>query len=130
MEEEEELEAGRGTTEEASLLGGEGVRARTSTTFRSAEAEDAVVEEEEDEKFIATTAPEPGDSERLAIPTARVAATQVLCGDDDLERGTDSTTFNVEDNDNDGDDDAEGTDDDAEAESLCGAVESDIFAYH
>ena len=72
-EEDEELEAGGGIQED-SLLGGEGVRARTSTTFRSFDNDDAVAEEEEGEVFIALSAPELGESERLANPTARVAA--------------------------------------------------------
>ena len=89
-------------------MGGEGVRARTSTKFRSIDAEDAVAEEEEDEVFVAISAPEPGDSERFAIPTARVAASPVLGGEGDFERGTDSTKFKVADI----TDDVDGTKDD------------------
>ena len=116
--EEREFDAGRGVREEASLLGGEGVRARTSTTFISVDAEDTIAEKEEDEVFIAVSAAEPGDSKRLAIPTARVAAAPVLEGDGDLERGTDSTTFKVEDIDDEDADDVDGVEDDADAESL------------
>ena len=49
----------------------------------------------------------------------RVAASPVLGGDGDLERGTDSTTFKVEDiDDDDDDDDDDDVEDDADAESL------------
>ena len=74
-------------------MGGGGVRARTSTRFRSVDTNDAVAEEEEDEVFIAISSPELGN--RLAIPPASVVATPVLGGDGDLERGTNSTTFKV-----------------------------------
>ena len=115
------MEAGGGIREEASLLGGEGVRARTSTTFRSFDNDDAVTEEEEDEAFIVTSAPEPGDSDRLVIPIARVAAEVGSGGDGDLERGTDTTTFKVI-------IDADGAEDDlevdADADALFDTVES------
>ena len=55
---DEELEVGGGIRKEASLLGGEGVRARTSTKFRSVDANDLEAEEEEEEVFIAVSAPE------------------------------------------------------------------------
>ena len=88
-----------GGIRETSLLGGEGVRARTSTTFRYAEAGGAAaVEAFRLPMFIV---PEAGESEMLATPPARVAAVTVLGGDCDLERGTDSTTFKVEDIDDD-----------------------------
>ena len=75
-EDEDEFDAGGGVREEASLLGGEGVRARTSTTFRSAEAEDAAaVEAFRLPMFIV---PDAGESDRLATPPARVAAAPVL----------------------------------------------------
>ena len=123
-EDEDELDVGGGLEEEALLLGGEGVRARTSTTFRPAEADDTVAEEEEDEVFIAFSSPEPGDSDRLVIPTARDAAVLGRGGDGDLERGTASTTFKVEDIDDDDANDVDGVEDDADAESLCGAAVS------
>ena len=93
-EEEDEFDVGGGV-KEASFLGGEGVRALTSTTFSSIDAGDAAAAEAS--RLPVSTAPERGDSERFAIPTARVAATPVLGGDGDLERGTDSTTFKVKD---------------------------------
>ena len=82
--------------EETSLLGGEGVRARTSTAFRYTKDDDAAAAVE---AFVTLvfTAPEAGDSDRLATPPARDAAAPVRGGDGVLERGTDSTTFKVED---------------------------------
>ena len=94
--EEEEDEAAIDELDAESLFGGEGVRARTSTTFNSADADDGAAEEEEEEAVAA--APE---SERLAIPSVSAVPEG---GDDDRERGTDSTTFKVE-----------GVDDDTEA---------------
>ena len=96
-------------------MGGEGVRARTSTTFKPINADDAA--DVEASRLPILAAPESGDSERPATPSSRVAAAPVLGGDGDLERGTDSTTFKVEDIDDDVDD-ADGVEDDADAESL------------
>ena len=120
-DEDEELDAGERIREEASLVGGEGVRARTSTPFRSFNADDAVAEEEHAVVFIAISAPELGDSERLVIPTARDAAVPVLGGDGDLERGTDSTTFKVEDIDA----DVDAADKDADAHTVSGKGDSE-----
>ena len=58
-EDEEELDAGGGIREEASLLGGEGVRARTSTTFRCFDADDSVAGEEEDAEDVGADADTP-----------------------------------------------------------------------
>ena len=100
-DEEDELDAEAAIDEldAESLFGGEGVRARTSTTFNSADADDGSAEEEEEEASIEFTAPE---SERRTTPSESFAGPEG--GDDDLERGTDSTTFKVE-----------GVDDDTEA---------------
>ena len=110
------MDAGGGIREEASLLGGEGVRARTSTTFKSIDAGDATAIEAF--RLPVFTVPEAGDSERLATPTARDSALPVTYGGDgDLERGSDSTTFKVEAIDDDDADNADDVEDDANAES-------------
>ena len=101
--------------------GGEGVRARTSTTFSSIDAGVAVAVKAS--RLPVSTALELGDSDRFATPSARAAATPVLGGDGDLERGTDSTTFKVKDiaADVDGAEVETGTD----ADTLWGRVESE-----
>ena len=81
-DEEEELDAGGGIRE-ALLLGGEGVRTRTSTTFKPINADDAA--DVEASRLPILAAPESGDSERPATPSSRVAAAPVLGGDVDLE---------------------------------------------
>ena len=104
-EEEDELEdeAAINELDAGSLLGGEGVRARTSTTLNSADADDGAAEEEEEEAFVEFTAPE---NERLATPSDSVTGPEG--GDEDLERGTASTTFKVEGINDDVDEDNDG----------------------
>ena len=58
-EEEEELDAEAAIDELAgSIFGGEGERARTSTTFNSVDADDGAAEEEEEDAVVEFTAPE------------------------------------------------------------------------
>ena len=121
-EDEDVLDVRGGVTEDASLLGGEGVRARTSTTFRCIGACDAAAVKAS--RLPVLTTPERGDSERFATPTARDAATPVLGGDDDLERGTDSTTFKVEDI-----VDADGCANDLPLQQIGNSAETLHFAY-
>ena len=98
-------------------LAKEGVRARTSTTFNSADADDGAAEEEEEDAVVEFTAPE---SERRATPSVSAGPEG---GDDDLERGTASTTFKVGSIDDDVDEDEDGVN--AEEDVPSGEAESE-----
>ena len=89
------------TAEEEAVFGGDGVRARTSTTFKvnedsdedTTEAETAVVVD------ISTDIAEGADEKEVeedAVPLLLTRVSFAEGGDGDLDRGTTSTTFKEE----------------------------------
>ncbi len=90
------------TAEFESAFGGDGVRARTSTAFRVSEDSDEEIAELEaaavaDDTSVDAIGDADDEEEEEVVPlllTVRVSALEG--GDEDLDRGITSTTFNTE----------------------------------
>jgi hypothetical protein len=86
------------TAEEEAVFGGDGVRALTSTTFRLSEDNDEEIAEAETTVVDTSSDRSEADDEEEenAVPLLLTRVSFAEGGDEDLDRGSTSTTFNAQ----------------------------------